>query len=300
MPTITSRLAWALEVDPAEVIARVNEEVQYRLTADTLRLCNVYGTGDKATITKLPKELIDLIEEYLKAGKLDAAVCSVVVAKNAQRCYTGACVPYRDHLSDEQKLYLINQELRRDERPAAHSLSEEGVEELASWMMGNELERDHHMVQPDHEKNLEEWNRLVGTPGDAEPDVMSVAKQSYFILQYYGLELYIGHQDHGWGVYDTLAHLALPNTIRERVDEVMVDDCGTPYEGCSLPAVEGFIAYEVTVPPSPTMPERARFGSMLAKLGVSGWEPASSDAEREKQRQRAEPKLMMLAKVMRY
>ncbi|KAK5753089.1 hypothetical protein LTS12_016869 [Elasticomyces elasticus] len=302
MPIITSRLAWALAVDPAEVVARVNEEVQYRLTADTLRLCNVFGRGDHATITKLPKELIDLIEECLNAKKLDAAACSVVVAKNAHKCFTKACVPYRDHFSDEQKLDIINRELRNRERPAAKSLDEDGVEELAGWIMGNELDQINEIYSvwnPEHEENIKEWGRLIGTPGEAEPDVLFNAREADFILRYYGLELCIGsgHQSLGWGFYDTLAYLALPDTNDERVDDVMVDDCGTGYAGCSVPAEEALIAYEVAVPPTPTASQSARFSRMLAKLCVPVLERASSDEERESQRKRAEPKLMMLAKV---
>ncbi|KAK4891734.1 hypothetical protein LTR27_009742 [Elasticomyces elasticus] len=300
MPTITSRLAWALEVDPAEVIARVNEEVQYRLTADTLRLCNVYGTGDKATITKLPKELIDLIEEYLNDEKLAAAAHSVVVATNAQRCYTRACTPFRDHFSDEQKLDMIDRELHKWALPTVTSLCEERADNMAKWIVRNELDVDHRIVQPDHGNKLAEWNRLVGTPGEAEQDAISKAKECDFILQYYGLELCIGHQNRGWGSYNTAAYLTLPNTVYERVDEVMVEDCGTPSKGRSVPAEEGFIAYEVTVPRPLTTSERARFGSMFAKLGVPGWKSASSDEERKEQHKRTEPKLMMLAKVMCY
>ncbi|KAK4958835.1 hypothetical protein LTR10_003632 [Elasticomyces elasticus] len=305
MPTITSRLAWALAVDPAEVIARVNEEVQYRLTANTLRLCHVFGRGDHATITKLPKELIDLIEECLNAKKLDGAARSVEVAKNARRCFTKACVPYRDHFSDEQKLDIINRELRDRERPAAKSLDEDRVEELAEWIMGNELDRINEVYSvwnPEHEENIKDWRWLIGTPAEAEPDALSNTREADFILRYYGLELCIGsrQQSLDWGSYDTLAYLALPDTNGEHLDDVMVDDCGTGYVGCSVPAEEALIAYEVTVPPTPTASQSARFGRMLAKLGVSGWEPASSDEERERQRKRAEPKLMMLAKIVRY
>ncbi|KAK5739165.1 hypothetical protein LTR17_005466 [Elasticomyces elasticus] len=301
MPTITSRLAWALEVDPAEVMARVREEAKHRLTADTLRLCNVYGRGDKATITKLPKELIDLIEECLNDEKFAAAACAVDLAKHAQRCFRGYCSPYRNHSSDEQKLDMVNREFHNRGLPAAKSLCEEFVDEVAEWIVANEFDReDPTSWQPEHEKNVEEWRGLVGTFGDGQQDVPT--EEANFILRYYDLELCIGHQNHGWGTYDTAMYLTLPDTNGQRYDEVLVDDCGTPYDYKGRggdPSEEGFIAYDVTVPSAQSASQRAQFGKMLAKLGVPLVESARSDQEREQQRMRAEPKLMMLAKVLR-
>ncbi|KAK5677090.1 hypothetical protein LTS10_010279 [Elasticomyces elasticus] len=302
MPVITSRLAWALEVDPAEVIARVNEEAQYRLTADTVRLCNVFGRGDQATITKLPKELIDLIEEYLSNEKLAAATRSVERAEHVRDCFREECHAYHDHFSDEQKLDMVNLELHNRRQPAVRSLCEEGVEGLVVWMTCNDKQEWGLGTGPDwrpeHKKNVEEWKRLIRTFEDGKH--VASTKEFNRILAYYGLELCIGHNNDSVHAQDTSAYLTIPDTSFEHVETVMIDDCGTSYVGCRVPVEEPLIAYEVTVPPTPTASQSARFGRMLAKLGVSGWEPASSDEERKMQRKRAEPKLMMLAKVVRY
>ncbi|KAK5706126.1 hypothetical protein LTR97_001112 [Elasticomyces elasticus] len=191
MPFITSRLAWALEVDPANLVARVKEEAQYHFTANTLRLCNVFGKGDHATITELPKELIDLIEIFLRGDSIESAASSVARAENSMRCFADDCVPWDQHFSDEQKLNFLNRYREGQGEAEVMSLGDDKdrVHEERIVYLG--LDRTFDCWQKDHARNVADWQQLVREPGQGNEGVFTEYQD--FILRRYGLVVFVGH-----------------------------------------------------------------------------------------------------------
>ena len=55
-------VVWGLPVNPAQLGAHLEAYVEMKPAMDTLRLCNRFGRGQEAYITKLPQELISMIE----------------------------------------------------------------------------------------------------------------------------------------------------------------------------------------------------------------------------------------------
>ena len=58
----TMGVVWGLPVNPAQLGAHLEAYVEMKPAIDTLRLCNRFGRGQEAYITKLPQELISMIE----------------------------------------------------------------------------------------------------------------------------------------------------------------------------------------------------------------------------------------------
>ena len=55
-------VVWGLPVNPAQLGAHLEAYVEMKPAIDTLRLCRRFGRGQKAYITKLPQELMSMIE----------------------------------------------------------------------------------------------------------------------------------------------------------------------------------------------------------------------------------------------
>lgn len=68
-------------------------------TIHTLRLCNQFGKGENAVITKLPKELIGFIEEALLAMHRRRERRASLGWTGKYRCYEGTCRP-REHVNE--------------------------------------------------------------------------------------------------------------------------------------------------------------------------------------------------------
>lgn len=86
-----------IPVNPAELLCNLDAFRKAIPTIETLRLCNQFGKGENAGVTKLPKELIGYIEEEL-----------LVLLRQEERhadrswvkrfcCFEGTCRP-SDHM----------------------------------------------------------------------------------------------------------------------------------------------------------------------------------------------------------
>ncbi|THW46512.1 hypothetical protein D6D17_07691 [Aureobasidium pullulans] len=67
MGDTTAALVWGVPVRISDLLCSVDAFHKAMPTIQTLRLCNQFGQGEDARITKLPKELIAFIEEELLA-----------------------------------------------------------------------------------------------------------------------------------------------------------------------------------------------------------------------------------------
>ncbi|KAF2806201.1 uncharacterized protein BDZ99DRAFT_91948 [Mytilinidion resinicola] len=98
-------VAWAVPVDIARLGPHLEAYMEAKPAMDALRLCHRFGTGQKAYITKLPMELIAMIENELqKASRKSKAKCW----KEDYLCFQDCCT-LEDHFSDEEteELYDI-------------------------------------------------------------------------------------------------------------------------------------------------------------------------------------------------
>ncbi|KAK5677088.1 hypothetical protein LTS10_010277 [Elasticomyces elasticus] len=291
MATISSRLAYALEVDAGDLVVAIDAEASFRLVADTLRMCKKHGAP--ATIAKLPEELVDHIEAYLKADKLATTAKRQVEVKKWRDCAEDSCTGF-SHMSDEQKLVRVNEILPLYGNEEVKSLDPEEIspEEL------HDLIVDEDVFQPDnwpreHYENIKQWWDLVGRVGTVHRGLFS--KHAGFALRYYGLDIAVARE----GIilrWSTHTYLTLPEERRAghlrtyREDEMELDP-----EVDDLVNAEFVLARQITVPDELTHSEKARFEKMIGALALPGWERRRGDEVRENSR--GVPKLTMLTNV---
>ncbi|KAK4891736.1 hypothetical protein LTR27_009744 [Elasticomyces elasticus] len=230
MPEVTTRLAWAVPVDPVDLIVYLEAEVNFRPVADTLRLCNVFGKGAKAAITKLLKEMVDLIEEFLIVDMVAVRTERQARCQSLCECFGGLCLPYTKHMTDEQKFDTVDQELAERGLPMVSSLEDNSAADIVNEFT---TDRDcnfwYDCWKPDHAKCIAEWQELVGKVGDSDLHQGLVTETRNFVLGNFGLEIFLAHGQTGEkNAYLTLAYLTLPDARRVDASHtwcVCVDDC---------------------------------------------------------------------------
>ncbi|KAK5723604.1 hypothetical protein LTR15_005303 [Elasticomyces elasticus] len=299
MPEVTTRLAWAVKVDPVDLIAYLEAEVRFRPVADTLRLCNVFGKGKKADITRLPKEMVDLIEEFLIVDMVAVRTERQARCQSLCECFGGLCLPYTKHMTDEQKLDTVNQELVRRELPMVSSLNDHRAARIVN---GFATDRDYmeHLSWC-----ISEWQELLGKVGASYHHQGLVTKTRNFVLKNFGLEIFLAHgqtcENNGYG---SIAYLTLPDAPGLSAAykwSVRVDDCGkgAPYERFDHSPPEDSWAHKVAIKAVLSLSEKNRFLKMLRSLGLPGWELTDSSAFNEVVRAKAMPQLTVLARAIR-
>ncbi|KAK5706231.1 hypothetical protein LTR97_001218 [Elasticomyces elasticus] len=297
MPTVTTQLAYAVAVNVANLAACVKGEARFRRVADTLRLCNVLGQGDEAHVTRLPKELVDMIEDELTADKILTREHRLKELKQMYECFLENCSPYHDHFSSEQKLDLVNWVREGEGLPSLGSLDEEGVDEAVEDIIDFNDDRELDFWQEEHYKNVADWPNVVGKieePGDYG----TFTRTRDFVLKHYGLEVFVAYKRVHGEVIVTEAYLILPNEVGIQKGTVRVGSCQKGDNLCDNSPTEDCSAREITIRPMPSAADSARFFSMLTSLGTPDWLAKGDEEEEKKLRERATPKLMMLTRII--
>ncbi|KAK3638332.1 hypothetical protein LTR56_013161 [Elasticomyces elasticus] len=304
MPTITSRLAYVVQVNAAHLVTHIEAEAQLYPVTETLRLCHIFGTGDDALITRLPKELVDMIEDELVAESVSTRTQRQEAATKMSECFGQRCSPLDDHASEDTILEIVNETFTRWGEETVDSLLDDRVDGAKAYMRDNSYEWEEDFWHESHASKIEEWQKLVGRLGSDERG--SFTKHQDFIRKRYGLEVFVMHRHNGEGIccegyegtYTTLAYLTLPSgnapqrsTYEHR--RVLVKE--EPED--SYPVEDACIS-DVTIPPAPSQDEKDRFFEMLTSLGLPGWNLGISDEEDEKLRKLAIPKLKLLTRIV--
>ena len=96
-------------------------------TIQTLRLCNQFGQGEDARITKLPKELIAFIEEELLAIHRQEEESRNVGWAQTYRCFEGSCRPSQHSIEMDPSIIDEAFEELYEEHPEWLHMDEETV-----------------------------------------------------------------------------------------------------------------------------------------------------------------------------
>ncbi|KAI7558996.1 hypothetical protein KC317_g10652, partial [Hortaea werneckii] len=86
-------LAWAVPVRPDTLGAHLEAYAAGLPAITALRLCHRFGTGDAAHITRLPRELILLIEEYVHAANWHLRSKRDCEWRSTFTCFESQCEP---------------------------------------------------------------------------------------------------------------------------------------------------------------------------------------------------------------
>ncbi|KAK5703651.1 hypothetical protein LTR17_021927 [Elasticomyces elasticus] len=300
MPTIFTRLAYALQVDAADLAAAIEIDAQLRPAINTLQLCN--RLGGTAPITTIPTELVDQIEEYLTTDRLEAMAQRRSRVQIFGKCLTGDCTQtYSIHMTEDDQLVHVNEGLVLAGEPVITSLAGMTRKEVEDWILSDPdfgfSNEDCRLAHSDH---IREWYELMGQPGDTYGGMFK--RNRGFVREYYGLEVFVAHLPYSFEANArSLTYLALPDDINlgeTHAKEVFARRCGRGSEDCDIQRTAESFTREVAMPAALSASESARFLKMVTKLGLPGWELGKGDAEDEVVRERATPKLTLLAQIM--
>lgn len=127
MPSTSIQFAWALPVKVEVLGAHLQAHEELQPGLDALRLCNRYGKRPRAYITKLPVEVVDLIEVFLTQAKRAKILPEWV---QALRCWEDKCQPI-EHMDDATILQIYNSG-KRDVTPGGFDNMEDY--EVTPWI----------------------------------------------------------------------------------------------------------------------------------------------------------------------
>ncbi|KAK6006155.1 hypothetical protein QM012_006565 [Aureobasidium pullulans] len=91
MGDTTAAIVWGISVDPVDFLSNLDAFRKALPAIHSLRLCNQFGQGEKAAITKLPRELIEVIEEELLALHHQQEKSLLFGWSQKYRCFEGSC-----------------------------------------------------------------------------------------------------------------------------------------------------------------------------------------------------------------
>lgn len=98
MAAVDATLAWAQPVKVEVLGAHLQAYIDLLPTINTLRLCNRFGQGPNAYISKLPLELVQKVEKYLVEGERQERL---VEWNRVKKCFECTCDD-TDHFTEEE------------------------------------------------------------------------------------------------------------------------------------------------------------------------------------------------------
>lgn len=283
MATLDLSLAWSVDVPVETLGAHLQAYVELQPTINTLRLCNRFGQGPQAAITRLPVELVAEIEGYLmdneRAKQLDNW-------SKDFKCFQGLCKPI-DHLSDSEQVGIWRDlfdecdycggrgcsgsgpetELNERQRKALENfledmMQDEGPED-SSWFM-------------EHENRMTRWQGKTGAPTEQSRGLLS--NYSALLLRNFGLQLWVTHtqpktkKPGQWTAVDvyssTVAYLTLPcDKVHHTFDRAW-SESRSYSDGLPFLATESGGGVSVATPGELSAADFFRFSRAVKMLGL--------------------------------
>lgn len=290
MPSTNIGVAWALPVKVEVLGAHLEAYHLLHPIRNTIRLCNRYGQGPEAHITKLPIEMLDHIEAFLTQAYRDIILPQW---RKDFRCWEDRCEPI-DHLVDWEILNLYNGHrcdiaagsfsdekeydsayLAEEEKPDAHEVTED-IHEKVKVLIDDDIDIGDTMMccREGHEKIKTRWQDRVGKA--TEPTRGYFSHLEIILKRDFGLEVWISHvqrelrytlmSDDDFS-HSTLAYLRLPSIIAvEHVHEPEYSGIQAQNVSCVISEVGTVATYKV--PETPSKKSLARFDLALKALDL--------------------------------
>ncbi|KAK4545954.1 hypothetical protein LTR36_002518 [Oleoguttula mirabilis] len=264
MPSTHIELAWATPVNALTLVAHLGAQIKLQPTIDTIHLCNRFGRGNNATITKLPTEIIEQIDGCLinaerERLKEDAA--------KEYACWIGRCKP-TDHLSADQCISIYDAKIDH----ASDKLIDAQNRELDVYMRRiyamddtNTLGWWHEL----HEERIDQWHARTGYPGSCRRGMFT--EHADFVLKKYGLEVWTSHiqrtDDADEIDHWTACYLTMPIDRRMKACKTRQEEIRADRSGGTVPAETGLML-PVAMPRKPSKVSLGRFSRAMKLLSL--------------------------------
>jgi hypothetical protein len=272
----------AVQVNVVHLGAHLEAYVNLLPMFNTLRLCNRFGRGPESDITRLPPELISIIEDFLlleERSKTSAAWHTDF------SCYQLLCDP-EDHITTEQfEQYL--QKAKADKTmgaPTAEPDDDDGDDDDPEDRVHHHLVIEFDEWSEAHWDRSFSWESRVGMPSDWRRGVFT--QHEDLIKDHFGLNVWISHvrlEEYTWDDFwmnakleppkTTVAYLTLPGASTQcRRGEL------TEYERDDKDFfIESGYGMPVHIPPPISQSARSRFRRMMQMLNLKPFSESSQD-----------------------
>lgn len=279
MPSFSACLTWATPVDPVALGAHFEAYVNLKPTFHTLRLCNRFGKSPKAAVSRLPAELINIIEKFMATGERTK---QLDLWKRDFKCWENDC-KIIDHFSTELLLEVYNEwaDERSDEccsdcgewlTEHATVWDQERMGEVVTEMLGEDGEwYDAHLGRK------QSWEARVGFSTGSERGFFT--KHEQLFQRDFGIKVWISHTQLTEGaakqskasdaLTSTRACLTLPDSSKidgqfeRRQEDEDFEDVDAP-----LLSTESGYNLAVALPSRPSAPSLERFPRAFRMLGL--------------------------------
>ncbi|GIZ45186.1 hypothetical protein CKM354_000836600 [Cercospora kikuchii] len=271
MPTSRIEMTWAVPVKIEQLGPHLEAYTSLQPALNTLRLCNRFGAGPKAAITKLPIELIQNIERYMVQEKQEKLAPAWT---REFRCWQNRCVPF-DHVDDEEILDIYNNGAECDSDCSdcvccgtASSVSRK----VREWVAEYFAMADWDYWREEHDLRSEAWLDRVGRPTQVSRGRFDGF--SSILMKHFGLQVWISHVQESRDLhyvdestaYTTKAYLRLPQptALHHHFKHHFVD-CDLDPE--KRPTEAG-VASELSMPQALSAKQAVRFKRAFNALNI--------------------------------
>ncbi|EMC98389.1 hypothetical protein BAUCODRAFT_146923 [Baudoinia panamericana UAMH 10762] len=310
MPSLELRYTYVQRVQPDLLGAHLEAYIELLPVTQALRLCNRFGKGDKAFITRIPVEIVTRIADILAQEERDDLSGSWTCPK---WCFMGICDPI-DHYTPEEVQRLRGFFSDTEDGPKA-SIPESAPdaddlavlnEQMVESMSWDDVLPGVRSWRTLHDEDCRQWTNLVGEPGSCYRGFFD--ENADIVRNHFGLDVWVAHQVHDEKWYDedfvqsTLTYLTLPTkgpAYYEWSHRIAGSECSV-----RLPTENSI---EVNMPPPSTSEKSlARFSRAVKilglehavlepKSGAKGNGASDSESEESKDGGKVAPVLRLLA-----
>lgn len=276
MGSVKAIFTWAVPVKVERLGAHLEAYANLQPTLTMLRLCNQFGRGDEAAITRLPVELVKNVEDHLMSEERKKTRKEWTADL---RCFENTCEP-RDHLSPgylealKESIQEFEGELSPFDEEDIHDIDDEDVDLY--------LDDVQEIWSHKHDERQARWQRRVGVK--ASEDRGDLGEHSglvfaHFRLRFWTTHVRVAESDDESQEETTVAYLRMPK-VQGFKDQWCTRSDRYQYYGDHHIETESGYGIPVNPPPPPSEKEQASFKRAMKILGLKPYAHASQAAAR--------------------
>lgn len=189
MPSVSSCLTWALEVDAIEACGHFEAYLYAKEVIETLELCNRFGQGSQAYITRVPAEVIQSIGGFVTGMEREEALD---FCYQEEACWSGTC-DSMDHFDSEDIELMYDRHFDGEGGPCnchrkAGSKNSAQTSDCETFL---NMVEDAGLEYEIHPNRSNEWEQRIGSSRSGDHGVFDTYKR--LLLKDFGLRIWTLH-----------------------------------------------------------------------------------------------------------